>query len=87
MPACLEIPPGCEAAMRVLWDYLARALTNPRMVAVDEHLAQCGICRANAVFEKRLIAEIAAIRRPYDDSATLQLRILRMLSRARVTQP
>jgi anti-sigma factor (TIGR02949 family) len=75
-------PLDCEAVVRALWDYLDRELDEPKMAAIDAHLAECEHCRAHADFEQQLIDEIRALRREHNDPVELRLRVLNAIRRA-----
>lgn len=74
----------CEAVVRALWDYLDRELGQADLAAIDAHLAACEKCRAHAEFERRLIAEIRAVRAQQDAPDALRARVLTVLRRARL---
>jgi anti-sigma factor (TIGR02949 family) len=80
-------PRDCEKVVRALWDYLDRALEAADMAAIDAHLAVCARCRPHAIFARRLVSEIGALRTEHDDPAELRSRVLDMLRRAREDRP
>lgn len=74
--------PDCEAVVRVLWDYLDRALEEADMVAIDAHLARCEHCLAHADFERLLLDEIRTLRAHCADPDALRVRVIDLLRRA-----
>ena len=66
---------SCADAMRRLWEYLDEALPEADEEVVRQHLAECAGCRAHERFERRLLAEIAAIRYEHGDLPALRDRI------------
>jgi anti-sigma factor (TIGR02949 family) len=74
--------PDCEAVVRVLGDYLDRALEETDMAAIDAHLAACERCHAHAVFERHLLDEIRTLRAHCADADALRARVVDLLRRA-----
>ena len=58
-----EAPMTCEAALRLLAEFLDGELGDTRHLEVERHLAACRSCYSRAEFERRLKAEIGALRR------------------------
>ena len=79
--------PDCAEVVRTLWDYLDGELAEPRLAAIDEHLRRCDACRAHFEFERRLLAEIRALRQRLQDPAALRTSILDAINRARPASP
>ena len=52
----------CEAAMRLLWDYLDGELTAARAARVREHLGVCARCYPHYEFEKLFLDALAETR-------------------------
>lgn len=66
---------SCADAMRRLWQYLDEALPEADEKDVRQHIEECARCRAHEVFERRLLAEIAAVRYEHGELAALRDRI------------
>jgi anti-sigma factor (TIGR02949 family) len=58
-----EAPMTCEAALRLLAEFLDGELGDARHQEVEHHLAACRSCYSRAEFERRLKAEIGSLRR------------------------
>lgn len=58
-----EAPMTCEAALRLLAEFLDGELGDARHQEVEHHLAACRSCYSRAEFERRLKAEIGGLRR------------------------
>lgn len=70
----------CADTMRRVWEYLDGALPEAHAGAVRQHLAECASCRAHEVFERRLLHEIAAVRREHANLAAVRDRIAAALA-------
>ena len=79
--------PDCAEVVRALWDYLDGELAEPQLTTIDEHLRRCDGCRAHFDFERRLLAEIRALRQRLHDPATLRTSILDAINGAGTTLP
>jgi anti-sigma factor RsiW len=58
-----EAPMTCEAALRLLAEFLDGELGDAPHQEVERHLAACRSCYSRAEFERRLKAEIGGLRR------------------------
>ena len=58
-----EAPMTCEAALRLLAEFLDGELGDARHQEVEHHLAACRSCYSRAEFERRHKAEIGSLRR------------------------
>lgn len=65
----------CEAVVRSLWDFLDAELDDEALAHMREHLEACAPCCGHVDFEKRLLEELAAMRRQNSDPDALRERI------------
>jgi len=70
-----EGPVDCEAVVRSLWDFLDAELDDEALASMREHLEACAPCCGHVDFEKRLLTELATMRRQNSDPDALRERI------------
>jgi anti-sigma factor (TIGR02949 family) len=68
----------CEAALRLLAEFLDGELGDAPHQEVERHLAACRSCYSRAEFERRLKAEIGSLRRE-DISPAFDARVRQLL--------
>ncbi len=73
--AKIEFPPDCEEVVRALWDFLDGELEEADVERIEEHLEHCGYCRSHSTFERRLVDELAGLRRQHSDPDALRSRV------------
>ncbi len=86
-PSTVSFPPDCEAVIRALWAYLDDEVPEDSLEMIVDHLERCEYCRAHAEFEKRLVAEIAGLRRRHSNLVELRARVLDTLRQAGFSGP
>ena len=83
----VSFPPDCEVVIRALWAYLDDEVPADSLDMIVDHLEQCEYCRAHAEFEKRLVAEIAGLRRRHSNLVELRARVSDTLRQAGFSGP
>ena len=78
-----QSPMDCEAVVRSLWDFLDSELDDQTLASIRAHLEACGPCCGHVDFEKRLLDELAAMRRQNSDTDALRVRIEEAISKAK----
>lgn len=78
----VHFPPDCEAVVRALWEYLDGEVDPGRLGELEHHLASCDYCRAHSEFERRLVDEIAGIRRQTSSPPRVRSRVMAALRTA-----
>lgn len=74
------LDPKCALAQRRLWEYLDEEMTPPESLEVGNHIDHCPRCGPHAVFARRLLDRIAAIRPRQLAVAGLKERIARLVT-------
>jgi anti-sigma factor (TIGR02949 family) len=68
---------GCEEALRLLAEYLDGELEGAHRHEIDRHLERCRSCFSRAEFERRLKAQLGALReRPVQQRFEERIRAL-----------
>ena len=75
-------PLDCEAVVRELWAYLDGEVKPEREALLADHLSRCASCRGHEAFERRLLGELARVRRTHSDPDGLRARVLSVLRTA-----
>ena len=78
----VEFPPDCEEVVRALWDFLDSELDDVTARRISEHLEACEYCQSHADFERRLVSELAGLRRQHSDPQVLRERVKAALRKA-----
>lgn len=81
-PESAHSPLDCETVVRALWEYLDGEVDAGRLGDLEHHLASCDHCRAHSEFERRLLDEIAGIRRQISSPARVRSRVMAALRTA-----
>ncbi|HZO20307.1 MAG TPA: zf-HC2 domain-containing protein [Gemmatimonadaceae bacterium] len=74
------LDPTCALAQRRLWEYLDGELTASESLETGKHFDSCPRCGSHAVFARRLLDRIAAIRPRQPAVAGLKERIARLVT-------
>ena len=82
----IDLPSDCESVIRGLWDYLDAELDEESIAEIREHLDACNPCNGHADFERRLLEELAKLRRQPSDPEALRSRVEAALESLR-TEP
>ncbi len=69
----------CEEAVRRLWDFLDRELSEVETRAVDAHLEACDQCPAHFKFEHAFLAAVRSAREDRVASPALRNRVREIL--------
>lgn len=77
----------CQEAVRQLWDYLDRELTEDSMAEVRHHLAHCGSCLPHHDFGKRFLEALATSRQRHLMPAEVRSEVMSALAEAGFTLP
>jgi len=77
------VPVDCEAVVRSLWDFLDAELDDEALASIRGHLEACAPCCGHVDFEKRLLEELATMRRQNSDPEALRARIELAISNAK----
>ncbi len=69
----------CREAVRRLWDFLDRELSDVEARAVDAHLEECDQCSGHFTFERAFLAAVRSAREERVASPALRNRVREIL--------